>query len=152
MMADPGTSITVIIKEPSKIFSQTTTLRNLMKMHVLVAQTHAFASMASDASASDVVSFPGITVTSTVVSRYVCKDKHEVTVSYINASNGDSFATLPIDGTPHVFVSVLSGSGVRYASGRYIWWNKGNTGMLLLDGDDTAPPLLADCVSGGRGT
>jgi len=123
-----------------------------MKMPVLVVQTLMLASMASGASAADVVSFPGITATSTVVSRYVCKGKHEVTVSYINASNGDSFATLPIDGTPHVFVSVLSGSGVRYASGRYIWWNKGNTGMLLIDGDDSAPPLLADCVSGGRGT
>jgi len=108
--------------------------------------------LTSSASAADVVSFPGITVTSAVVSHYVCKDKHEVTVSYINASNGDSFATVPIDGTPHVFVNVLSGSGARYASGRYIWWNKGNTGMLMIDGDDTAPPLLADCVSGSRGT
>jgi membrane-bound inhibitor of C-type lysozyme len=111
-----------------------------------------FTSLTSTVSAADVVSFPGITATSSVVSHYVCKDKHEVTVSYVNASNGDSFATLPIDGTPHVFVSVLSGSGARYASGRYIWWNKGNTGMLLIDGDDAAPPLLADCVSGGSGT
>ena len=123
-----------------------------MKIPVLAVHALAFAAMACSATAADVVSFPGITVTSTVVSRYVCKDKHEVTVSYINASNGDSFATLPIDGTPHVFVGVLSGSGVRYASGRYIWWNKGNTGRLLIDGDDSAPPLLADCVSGGRGT
>lgn len=152
MTADPGTSITDIIEEPPLIFSQTTLPGNLMKLHLPIIQALALASMASGASAADVVSFPGITVTSTVVSRYVCKDKHEVTVSYINASNGDSFATLPIDGTPHVFVSVLSGSGARYASGRYIWWSKGNTGMLLIDGDDSAPPLLADCVSGGRGT
>lgn len=151
-MADPGTSVADIIEEPPRIFSQITMPENLMKLHVMVVQAFALASIASGVSAADVVSFPGITVTSTVVSRYVCKDKHEVTVSYMNASNGDSFATLPIDGTPHVFVSVLSGSGARYASGRYIWWNKGNTGTLLIDGDDSAPPLLADCVSGGRGT
>jgi membrane-bound inhibitor of C-type lysozyme len=79
--------------------------------------------------------------------RYACKGDRHVAVSYVNATNGDSFAVLPVDGAKHVFVGVLSGSGVRYASGRYIWWNKGNTGMLIIDGDASAAPLLGDCVA-----
>jgi membrane-bound inhibitor of C-type lysozyme len=46
-----------------------------------------------------------------------------------------------------VFVAVMSGSGVRYAWGRYIWWSKGNGGQLIVDGDESAPPVLADCIA-----
>ena len=99
------------------------------------------------ACAADGVTFPGLTVASSSDAQYTCKGGRKITVSYVNASNGDSFAYLPVDGTQHVFVGVMSGSGARYASGRYVWWNKGNTGMLILDGDESAPPLLADCVS-----
>lgn len=107
----------------------------------------AAAAFAGPASAADAVSFPDVTVRNTVTAHYACKNNKEVAVSYVNATNGDSFAVLPVDGTKHVFVAVLSGSGVRYASGRYIWWNTGNTGKLIVDGDDSAPPLLAECVA-----
>lgn len=95
--------------------------------------------------ATDAVTFPLSVATSKDV-HYACKDKKDVTVSYVNATNGDSFAYLPIDGTPHVFVGVTSGSGARYASGRYIWWNKGETGTLSVDGSKAAP-LLAECTA-----
>jgi membrane-bound inhibitor of C-type lysozyme len=43
------------------------------------------------------------------------------TVDYLNG-NGNSLAVLPINGQPLIFVGVISGSGGRYAAGRYIWW------------------------------
>ena len=98
------------------------------------------------AAAGTGVSFPDLGVASSSKADYVCKGDRRITVTYINATNGDSFAYLPVDGTPHVFVGVMSGSGARYASGRYIWWGKGRTGFLALDGDGNAPPLLADCA------
>jgi membrane-bound inhibitor of C-type lysozyme len=104
-------------------------------------------SMASAASAATPVTFPGLEVASTVDAHYTCGGGKAITVAYVNATNGDSFAYLPVDGAKHVFVAVMSGSGVRYAWGRYIWWNKGNTGKLVVDGDDSAPPVLADCVA-----
>ena len=104
-------------------------------------------SIAASASAGTPVSFPGLEVASSSDAHYACAGGKEIAVSYVNASNGDSFAYLPVDGAKHVFVAVMSGSGVRYAWGRYIWWNKGNTGQLIVDGDDSAPPVLADCVA-----
>jgi membrane-bound inhibitor of C-type lysozyme len=98
---------------------------------------------AGSAFAAGAVTFPLSVATSKDV-HYVCKDNKDITVSYVNATNGDAFAYLPVDGAPHVFVGVTSGSGARYASGRYIWWNKGDTGTLSLDGSRAAP-LLADC-------
>jgi len=109
----------------------------------------AFVALASatPALAAAPVTFPGLEVSTSSEVRYACAGGREVTVSYVNASNGDSFAYLPVDGTRHVFVAVMSGSGVRYAWGRYIWWNKGNGGQLIVDGDESAPPVLADCVA-----
>lgn len=98
---------------------------------------------ADAALAADAVTFP-LSVASSKDVHYLCKDNKEVTVSYVNATNGDAFAYLAVDGKPHVFVGVTSGSGARYASGRYIWWNKGDTGTLSVDGTRSAP-LLADC-------
>jgi membrane-bound inhibitor of C-type lysozyme len=91
------------------------------------------------------VAFPGLEVSTSSEVQYACAGGKAVTVHYINATNGDSFAYLPVDGTKHVFVAVMSGSGVRYAWNRYIWWSKGDTGTLTVDGDDAAPPVLADC-------
>ncbi len=100
---------------------------------------------AGAALAADALAFP-LSVASSKDVHYACKDNKEVTVSYVNATNGDAFAYLPVDGMQHVFVGVTSGSGARYASGRYIWWSKGDTGTLSLDGSKAAP-LLADCTA-----
>jgi membrane-bound inhibitor of C-type lysozyme len=98
---------------------------------------------AGAALADEAVAFPLSVATSKDV-HYVCKDGKDLTVSYVNATNGDSFAYLPVEGTQHVFVGVTSGSGARYASGRYIWWNKGDTGALSVEGSKSVP-LVADC-------
>lgn len=100
---------------------------------------------ASPALAGAPVAFAGLEVSTSSEVRYACGGGKGVTVSYVNATNGDSFAYLPVDGTKHVFVAVMSGSGVRYAWNRYIWWSKGDTGKLIVDGDESAPPVLADC-------
>jgi membrane-bound inhibitor of C-type lysozyme len=75
-----------------------------------------------------------------------CDDNKRISVLYINATDGDSFGYLPVDGTRHVFVTVMSGPGAKYASGPYVWWTKGPQGHLSRDGDSGAPPLLANCV------
>jgi membrane-bound inhibitor of C-type lysozyme len=58
-------------------------------------------------------------------------------VVYLNGV-GNSLAILPIHGRSLIFVTVLSGSGARYASDRYIWWDAGDRGVHLysdsLDG------------------
>jgi membrane-bound inhibitor of C-type lysozyme len=72
---------------------------------------------------------------------YDCAGK-AVEVEYVNVEP-DHLAIVPVDGSKRVFVLVLSGSGARYAAGRYIWWSKGNEASLY---DETkgadAPPIL----------
>jgi membrane-bound inhibitor of C-type lysozyme len=114
-------------------------------MNVSSLVCFAVLTLPGSAFAAGAVTFPLSVATSKDV-HYVCKDHKDVTVSYVNATNGDSFAYLPVDGTPHVFVAITSGSGARYASGRYIWWNKGDTGALSVDGSRSSP-LLADCMA-----
>jgi membrane-bound inhibitor of C-type lysozyme len=60
---------------------------------------------------------------------YQCKGLGRLQVEYINAVP-NALAVVPIDGKPLVFANVLSGSGARYAAGRYIWWEKGGTAQL----------------------
>jgi membrane-bound inhibitor of C-type lysozyme len=92
------------------------------------------------------VSFPDVVIANKQVRAYKCDDNKRISVLYINATDGDSFAYLPIDGTRHIFVTVMSGSGAKYASGPYVWWTKGPQGNLTREGDSGAPPLLANCV------
>ena len=95
---------------------------------------------------SESVSFPDVVVANKQVRTYQCDDNKRVSVLYINATDGDSFAYLPVNGTRHVFVTVMSGSGAKYASGPYVWWTKGPQGNLTREDDSAAPPLLANCV------
>ncbi len=81
------------------------------------------------------------------VTLYRCANQPKpVRVAYWLARNGQSFALVPVDGKPMLFVDTLSASGVRYQAGRYVWWTKGPTGNLAdTIAGDNAPPLLADC-------
>jgi membrane-bound inhibitor of C-type lysozyme len=92
------------------------------------------------------LAFPDVVVANKQVRTYQCDGKKRVSVLYVNATDGDSFAYLPVDGTRHVFVTVMSGSGAKYASGPYVWWTKGPQGNLTREGDSGATPLLANCV------
>lgn len=57
---------------------------------------------------------------------YSCSDGVDRTADYINVGE-NSLAVVGIDGAPVVFVSVMSGSGARYAARQYVWWSKGES-------------------------
>ncbi|MCA1369088.1 META domain-containing protein [Bradyrhizobium sp. BRP14] len=61
--------------------------------------------------------------------RYDCGDE-TVEAEYINAGPV-SLVTFSIGGTYIVASSVISGSGAKYAGGRYIWWTKGEEATLF---------------------
>lgn len=75
---------------------------------------------------------------------YDCADGEPLTVTYINAAP-NFLALVPLANEPdlYVFAAVISASGVRYASGQWIWWTKGADATLhdATLGED-APPVL----------
>jgi membrane-bound inhibitor of C-type lysozyme len=58
------------------------------------------------------------------------------TVEYLDGA-GNSLAVLPIGGHSLIFANVISASGARYASGRYIWWDAGSRGIHLYSDFDS---------------
>ena len=72
---------------------------------------------------------------------YDCAGK-AVAVEYLNVEP-DHLAIVPVEGSKRIFVLVMSGSGARYASGRYIWWSKGTEASLYDEtkGPDASPIL-----------
>lgn len=75
---------------------------------------------------------------------YVCEDGGALTVDYINAADV-SLAVFAWQDATVVAAVGPSGSGARYAGGRYVWWTKGAAATLhdALAGPDAAP--LASC-------
>lgn len=76
---------------------------------------------------------------------YDCGDDGSLDVNYVNA-DPNFLAVVPVSGAaqPLVFSSVLSGSGVRYAAAKWIWWSTGNTASLYdTTQGDNAPALLS---------
>ena len=51
-------------------------------------------------------------------------------VEYLNVG-GNNLAILPIKGRSLIFACVSSGSGARYESRQYIWWDAGGRGVTL---------------------
>ncbi|AOJ69551.1 MULTISPECIES: MliC family protein [Burkholderia] len=78
---------------------------------------------------------------------YRCANEPKpVRVSYWRADNGQSFALVPVNGTPLLFVDTVSASGARYQAGRYVWWTKGRDANLYDEiADEKAPPVLGGC-------
>jgi membrane-bound inhibitor of C-type lysozyme len=91
---------------------------------------------------------PDIRTSHRVIQKYTCATGRILQVTYLNATNGQSFAVLPVKGRQMLFVNVLSGSGAKYQAGSYTWWTKGPQATLYdaMQGED-APPLLSDCVT-----
>lgn len=75
---------------------------------------------------------------------YTCDGQDEqMAVDYLNAAP-NFLALVPVEGKTLVFASVISASGVRYASGKYEWWTKGAEASLFdLTAGKDALPLLA---------
>jgi membrane-bound inhibitor of C-type lysozyme len=100
------------------------------------------------AGAAELLPLPDIRTSHRVTQKYTCATGRILQVTYLNATNGQSFAVLPVKGRQMLFVNVLSGSGAKYQAGSYTWWTKGPQATLYdaMLGED-APPLLSDCVT-----
>jgi membrane-bound inhibitor of C-type lysozyme len=64
-------------------------------------------------------------------------------VEYLNGA-GNSLAVVPVGANSLVFVNVISGSGARYASGEYIWWDAGGRGTTFSS-DSLAGKMSSEC-------
>lgn len=83
----------------------------------------------ADEAGSLSLSLPLSADTGVVSEQYRCGDLAPFTVRYINAQP-NFIAILPVEGTMRVFVSVIAASGVRYVSGPFEWWTKGDSATL----------------------
>ncbi len=77
---------------------------------------------------------------------YQCDTGEVLPVQYINAAP-NFLALVPVENEVHVFVTTLSGSGARYVSGPFEWWDSGDEATLrdLTQGEDAEP--LATCTA-----
>lgn len=76
---------------------------------------------------------------------YDCATGGQLKVTYINA-DPNFLAIVPVSGQAQelIFASVISGSGARYAAGKYVWWSKGDSANLFDSTlGDNAPPLMS---------
>ncbi len=107
------------------------------------------ACLAASSACADTLNVPQIHLARTITQTYRCAGGKSLQVTYLNAANGQSFALVPVDGKPLLFVDTLAASGVRYQAGRYLWWNKGNHGDLYdaMQGEHAAP-VVAGCSAG----
>ena len=101
------------------------------------------ACLGSSALAQDItLSLPGAAQVERTTVRYECAGAAPFEVEYINAG-ANALAVTPVEGQHLIFVSVISGSGARYAAGPYVWWTKG-AGADLYDvrlGEDASPTM-----------
>lgn len=100
-------------------------------------------SVADTASATTVTfELPGDAAVDRQTASYKCGDR-DVKAEYINAGS-NSLAVLTMGDEIVVAVTVLSGSGAKYAGQQYVWWTKGNSADLydLTKGED-APPVFS---------
>jgi membrane-bound inhibitor of C-type lysozyme len=79
---------------------------------------------------------------------YTCANGKTFRVTYLNATNGQSFALVPVKGRNLLFVSTIAASGVRYQADRYTWWTKGPRADLYdATAGENAAPVLAGCAT-----
>lgn len=79
---------------------------------------------------------------------YTCVDGKTFKVTYFNATNGQSFALVPVRGRRLLFVSTIAASGVKYQADRYTWWTKGPRADLYdATAGDNAAPVVAGCAT-----
>jgi len=91
----------------------------------------AFVAVSGVARAAGLLPLPDIRTSHRVTQKYTCATGRILQVTYLNATNGQSFAVLPVKGRQMLFVNVMSGSGAKYQAGSYTWWTKGPAGHAL---------------------
>ena len=106
------------------------------------------ASLLCGCATADTFHAPGIDVASTSTHTYQCEGGKSLAVTYWNSQAGQSFALLPVEGKPMLFVDTIAASGVKYVAGRYTWWTKGERGDLYdaMAGANAAP-VMAGCMA-----
>ena len=92
-----------------------------------IALSAAFASVASAEVSFSLGFDPDEMTMRTLV--YECGEEQTFAVHYLN-SETNVLALVPVDGAHRLFVNAVSASGVRYVSGLYEWWTKGETARL----------------------
>jgi membrane-bound inhibitor of C-type lysozyme len=90
---------------------------------------------------------PQIQLGKPIVATYRCVGGQSFKVTYWNASNGQSFALLPVQGRPMLLVNAMSADGVRYQAGFVTWWSKGRGGDLYDARVSADKPVLRGCQS-----
>jgi membrane-bound inhibitor of C-type lysozyme len=90
---------------------------------------------------------PQIQLGKPIVATYRCVGGQSFKVTYWNASNGQSFALLPVQGRPMLLVNAMSADGVRYQAGFITWWSKGRGGDLYDTRVSSDKPVLQGCRS-----
>lgn len=93
------------------------------------------------------LAIPQIQIDKAIDAVYRCPGGRSFKVTYWNASNGQSFALIPLQGKPTLLVSTMSADGVRYQSGFFTWWSKGRGADLYDARVDTDRPTLRGCTS-----
>lgn len=93
------------------------------------------------------IDLPGAASAERSTVAYSCGGDRRVTAEYVNA-DANSLAIVNLGEQTVLMVSVLSGSGARYAGQQYIWWTKGDSADFydLTKGEDAAP--LFSCTAG----
>jgi membrane-bound inhibitor of C-type lysozyme len=90
---------------------------------------------------------PQIQLGRPITATYRCVGGQSFKVTYWNASNGQSFALLPVQDQPMLMVSTMSADGVRYQAGFVTWWSKGRGGDLYDTRVSADKPVLRGCQS-----
>jgi membrane-bound inhibitor of C-type lysozyme len=118
-------------------------------MKCVLAASAAVLGLAADAAATELrLSIPGNAPVEKIEAAYDCGAKGKLAATYVN-SGPNSLALVPVEGQTLVFVTVLSGSGARYASGPWIWWTKGPTATLTNERKPNASPVMQCKQTGG---
>ena len=90
---------------------------------------------------------PQLQIGKPIAATYRCAGSERFKVTYWNASNGQSFALVPVQGSPMLLVSGMSADGVRYQGGFVTWWSKGRGGDLYDTRISADKPVLRGCQS-----
>jgi len=76
---------------------------------------------------------------------YECEGREDLLmVEYVNAAP-NFLALLTVEDELRVFANVVSASGARYASGRFVWWSDGAEASLFDETAETDDPIMT-CI------
>ncbi|MBV8828704.1 MAG: MliC family protein [Acidobacteriaceae bacterium] len=88
------------------------------------------------------VSRKNVTYQCDAAAQHVGLPTRPFTVEYINGG-GNSLVTVPVSGETLVFANVISGSGARYVSKQYTWWEA--KGSVTFYSDALSGKLQSEC-------